>query len=125
MIRITYISQESAPLSADDLPALLTTCHANNTSRGVTGMLLFGNGTFLQVIEGETAVVDDLMARISRDARHKGVKVLRRDEIAQRQYSDWSMGFERVTEHTFAALPSLRSFGLRSFSPEILGWNDY
>lgn len=121
MIRVTYISQESSPLSADALLGLLSQCHHNNPARGLTGMLLFGNGTFLQSLEGERAVVEALMQKIAADPRHTGMKVLRQDPIESRQYADWSMGFERVTEKTLAEIPGLRDLGLRNFNAEYLG----
>jgi hypothetical protein len=124
MIRVTYISQASEPLSADGLLGLLNQCHRNNTAKGLTGMLLFGNGTFLQSIEGEAKVVDPLIERISKDPRHRDIKIVRRDEITERQYSDWSMGFERVTESTLAAIPSLRNFGLPNFNADYLSTHD-
>jgi hypothetical protein len=124
MIRVTYISQASEPLSADGLLGLLNQCHRNNTAKGLTGMLLFGNGTFLQSIEGEATVVDPLIERISKDPRHRDIKIVRRDEITERQYSDWSMGFERVTESTLAAIPSLRNFGLPNFNADYLSTHD-
>ena len=89
MIRVTYLSQEALPLSSDGVLGLLTQCHRNNTDRGLTGMLLFGNGTFLQTLEGEAEVVDGLMDKISRDPRHTGMKVLRREAITERLYSQW------------------------------------
>ncbi len=121
MIRVTYISQEASPLSADALLGLLSECHRNNTARGLTGMLLFGNGTFLQSLEGEREVVEALMQKIARDPRHTGMKILRQDSINERQYVDWSMGFERVTEKTLADIPGLRDLGLRNFNAEYLG----
>jgi hypothetical protein len=124
MIRVTYLSQASEPLSADGLLGLLNQCHRNNTAKGLTGMLLFGNGTFLQSIEGEAKVVDPLIERISKDPRHRDIKIVRRDEITERQYSDWSMGFERVTESTLAAIPSLRNFGLPNFNADYLSTHD-
>ena len=120
MIRVTYLSQASSPLSADDLLGLLDQCHRNNTAKGLTGMLLFGNGTFLQSLEGEKSVVDPLVDRIAKDPRHRDMKILRRDDITERQYSEWSMGFERVTESTLETIPSLRNFGLRNFNPDYL-----
>jgi hypothetical protein len=121
MIRVTYISQEASPLSADALLCLLSQCHQNNVARGLTGMLLFGNGTFLQSLEGERAVVDALMQKIAQDPRHTAMKVLKQDTISERQYADWSMGFERVTEKTLAEIPGLRDLGLRNFNVEYLG----
>ena len=120
MIRLTYLSQESSVLSADALLALVTQCHRNNPAKGLTGMLLHGNGTFLQVIEGDEAAVDRLMAVIERDSRHTNVKIVRRESVTTRQYSDWSMGFERITDRTLQEIPGLRNFGLRNFNPDYL-----
>ena len=65
MIRVTYLSQEAQQLSSKEMLALLTKCHQNNTAKGITGMLLYGNGTFLQALEGEKALVEALMAKIT------------------------------------------------------------
>lgn len=124
MIRVTYLSRATAPLSADALLALLSQCHRNNTASGLTGMLLFGNGTFLQAIEGEEAAVDALLDRIAKDPRHTDLKILRREAITTRQFADWSMGFERVTDGTLATTPGLRDLGLRNFNPEFLATSD-
>ncbi len=96
-------------MSADALLALVTQCHRNNTGKGLTGMLLHGNGTFLQVLEGEEAVVEPLLAVIERDPRHTNMKTLHRETISSRQYSDWSMGFEQVTDRTLKQIPGLRN----------------
>lgn len=124
MIRLTYLSQEAQPLSSDELLALLTQCHQNNTGKGITGMLLYGNGTFLQTLEGEQALVEALMAKIATDPRHGSINVLKQEAITERQYTEWSMGFERVTEKTLAEIPSLRNFGLRNFNAEYLRSHD-
>jgi len=103
---------------------LLTQCHQNNTGKGITGMLLYGNGTFLQTLEGEQALVEALMAKIATDPRHGSINVLKQEAITERQYTEWSMGFERVTEKTLAEIPSLRNFGLRNFNAEYLRSHD-
>ena len=120
MIQMSYLSQASAPMSADQLLALLMQCRTNNTARGLTGMLLYGNGTFLQVIEGEDAVVDRLVATIEADPRHVGMRRLTRRSIERRQYADWSMGFERVTDDGLRQVDGLRDFSARDFNVETL-----
>jgi hypothetical protein len=120
MLSITYLSQQSAAMSADEVLTLMNQCHRNNPGRDLTGMLLHGNGTFLQVLEGEDAIVDALIDTISRDPRHTDMRIVRREPITTRQYADWSMGFERVTEQTIEKIPGLRNFGLRDFTPGYL-----
>lgn len=120
MIRVTYLSREVDAMSADQVLALLSQCHRNNPDKGLTGMLLHGNGTFLQVLEGEDAVVDTLIDTIARDPRHTDMKIVSRESISSRHYADWSMGFERVTDRTLENISGLRDFGLRNFTPEYL-----
>ena len=117
MIQISYLSRSTTPLSAADLLALLQHCHASNPARGITGMLFYGNGTFLQVIEGEAAAVDELIGRIARDPRHEDVRILGRRTLAHREYADWSMGFERVTDQALQGIAGLRDFTAADFTP--------
>ena len=53
MIQITYLSTATDPMPSQDLLSLLKECRENNAGCGVTGMLLYCNGTFLQVLEGD------------------------------------------------------------------------
>ena len=116
MIQICYISQATAPMNSEALLSLLMQCRRNNVAREVTGMLLYGNGTFLQVIEGDDQVVDDLVELIGKDPRHTSVKLLSRRAINTRQYADWSMGFERITDESLQHVEGLRDFGSQDFN---------
>jgi hypothetical protein len=120
MIQISYLSRISEPMSAEQLLELLLQCQTNNVAEGITGMLLYGNETFLQAIEGEEQAVDDLMARISKDPRHSNIQVLHRKTIKNRQYADWSMGFERVTDEGLGEIEGLTDFGATDFTFDYL-----
>lgn len=120
MIRITYLSEETAPFSPEALLGLLTQCHVNNPRRGLTGLLVYGNGTFLQSLEGEVAAVDALMEKIARDPRHQNLRMLRRESITERLHADWSMGFERLTDEALKNVPGLRDFSLKEFNSDYL-----
>jgi hypothetical protein len=124
MIEITYISHATEPMSAEQLIALLQQCLTNNGSNGVTGMLLYGNETFLQALEGDEKDVDDLVEKIRKDPRHTNIQVLHRRTIERRQYSEWSMGFKRVSDRELQHIEGLRNFGERDFNFEYLLQND-
>ena len=99
-------------------------CQTNNRKLGLTGLLIFGNGTFLQVIEGEDHIVDALMEKISKDQRHTNFQILATFPIEERHYSDWSMGFEKLTAQTISEVPNLKNFTLSDFNPEYLSSNE-
>ena len=124
MIQITYISHAAEPMSAEQLIALLQQCLKNNVCDGVTGMLLYGNETFLQALEGDEKSVDDLVEKIKRDPRHTNIQFLHRRTIERRQYSEWSMGFKRVSDSELQQIEGLRNFGEKDFNFEYLLQHD-
>jgi len=116
MIQVSYVSHSAEPMSASELLPLLHECRTNNTRNGVSGLLLYGNGTFLQTIEGEAEVVDPLYERIFKDKRHKDIGLLYRKDIAHRQYSEWSMGFDEIDDASLENVEGLRNFGAVDFN---------
>jgi Sensors of blue-light using FAD len=124
MIQISYISRAAEPMPPDKLLALLQQCLANNLSSGVTGMLVYGNETFLQALEGDDQAVDELVEKISNDPRHTDIQLLHRRQIEERQYSDWTMGFKRISETELLHIAGLRNFGERDFNFDYLIKND-
>ena len=97
MFHIIYLSSAVVPFSQADLQSLLGVSRRNNSALGVTGILLYKDGNFLQVIEGEKAVVDELYSKIARDGRHGGIMTFFREEIAEREFPDWSMAFRDLS----------------------------
>jgi FAD-dependent sensor of blue light len=93
---LAYESQASVPLTAPDLLDLLRHSRANNARLGVTGILLYRHGTFLQVLEGPRAQVDELYATIARDPRHHDVSTVLAEDRRGRRFPDWTMGFADV-----------------------------
>ena len=124
MIQITYISHATEPMTAEQLIALLQQCLKNNVSNSVTGMLLYGNETFLQALEGDEKAVDDLVEKIKKDPRHTNIQFLHRRTIERRQYSEWSMGFKRVSDSELQQIEGLRNFGKKDFNFEYLLQHD-
>ncbi|MEG9248457.1 BLUF domain-containing protein [Arthrobacter sp. Soc17.1.1.1] len=108
---IVYSSTANHPLSDTDLAALLTTSRRNNARVDVTGLLLYRQGRFLQVLEGPEAGVRDRFRMIESDARHTDVRVLVEDRSMQRQFPDWTMAYEPITTAMAADIPGYgRSF---------------
>lgn len=93
MFYMLYISTAVKPMNYDDFSALLQQCRDSNNKRGITGMLLYQNGTFMQMLEGEKQAVLDLYDKILKDDRHTGVHTVLTGDIAARNFEDWSMGF--------------------------------
>lgn len=93
-----YVSAAQALFDDQQLSALLTQSRRDNRARGITGMLLYVDGNFMQALEGEHAIVEALLQKISRDPRHKRIVTLYHAPIPERNFPDWSMGLVRLID---------------------------
>lgn len=115
MFRLVYVSSAAEPFSQNELLDLLTKARAKNHRLDVTGMLLYKDGNFMQVLEGEETVVRGLFESIERDARHFGVIVLLEEfvqeesEIEGRAFADWSMGFRNFADPEIATIVGINT----------------
>jgi hypothetical protein len=96
LIHCIYASTAAAIFKESDLPALLEHARTANSERALTGMLLYIEGGFFQVLEGDDAAVDDVYALINLDPRHSKVTLIIREPIAVRDFSEWTMGFSTI-----------------------------
>lgn len=84
-------------MQTDDLDDMLHQARTNNAARGVTGALIYVDGVFLQILEGERATLQGLMARISKDVRHETVTVLKEGDVPFASFADWTMAYVSAT----------------------------
>lgn len=91
LVRLLYASR-AVDTSAEAIDAILTQSRQSNPLCGITGILCYGGGIFLQAIEGGRMAVSDLYGHIQKDARHKDVVLLHYEEISERRFGGWTMG---------------------------------
>lgn len=91
LVRLLYVSRavDTTPAAIE---AILTQSRQHNPASGITGVLCYGGGIFLQAIEGGRSTVSELYGHIQRDARHKDVELLAFEEITERRFGGWTMG---------------------------------
>jgi hypothetical protein len=89
---------ECKAVSDDELLQLLDKSRKNNEKLGITGMLLYKDGDFMQALEGDEAQVHSLSTRIAKDPRHSRVITLLAAPCTKREFPDWSMGFRNLNE---------------------------
>ncbi len=110
MFHIVYVSSAVRPFSSSELVELLSKAHVHNSNVGITGMLLYKDGNFMQVIEGEEEAVRTLDAKIKRDPRHRGMLMLLQGPLTERQFPDWSMGFRDLNAVDVHSIPGYTEF---------------
>lgn len=93
LYRLIYASEAADHLTPDGVQSLLTNARRCNRLHDISGMLAFDSRYFLQAIEGDRQALSNLYGNLVRDTRHKRLLLLGFEPIAQRSFSDWSMGF--------------------------------
>jgi len=96
LIQVIYVSAARNLFNSTQLRELLRLARIKNEQLDVTGMLLYHEGSFLQVLEGPLPAVNPLLETIDRDQRHQNLMLLLRREIAARNFADWKMEFVEV-----------------------------
>lgn len=114
--QLGYVSTATKQMLRDDLIRILQVARRNNQGEGITGLLLFDGGNFLQVLEGEKDVVSRVFSRIDRDDRHRDLTVLFEEQVDAPQFEQWSMGFQAIDGVDWMEFPNTtdQPEGLRS-----------
>lgn len=107
MLSIVYVSAATNPMTDDDVAAILVEARANNLRNDLTGALLYNGGRFIQIIEGPDEVLRSQYAKIAADPRHRSVQTMSEKRIAHRQFPEWTMGFQPLSD---ASLKTLEGF---------------
>lgn len=107
---LIYCSAAAYEFSDADLAALLLKSRTNNATLGITGMLLYTERSFFQILEGERQKVEQLYKYIKTDHRHSKVVTIIQEPITRRAFDDWTMGYVGITPQEIA---------------ELTGWNDF
>lgn len=108
--QVVYASRARVVCDAAFLGGLLEKARAHNASVGVSGVLLYHAGAFLQVLEGPPDAVATLYAKIERDKRHDRVIILQRRLVSERSFGEWSMGLMKTDSRALAATQGLNDF---------------
>jgi hypothetical protein len=104
MHHIIYGSRAVRPFSDDDLLTLLLQARSYNLLHDISGALVYSQGQFMQVLEGDQQALNELYERIARDPRHNQLVRYADKAITERSFEEWSMAFQPVTEAQFAGL---------------------
>ena len=110
LIQCIYASAASRDFESAELAELLLAARESNARLGLTGMLLYAEGSFFQVLEGQPDVVEALYAKIERDPRHDQVTLVIKEPIPKRYFNAWTMGFYEVSREELAGMSGVNDF---------------
>jgi hypothetical protein len=110
LIHLIYVSTAMREFSEEDLLQLLDQSRTKNERLNLTGILLYAENNFFQVLEGEPAIVDELFQTISQDERHMKMVTIIREPISKRSFGEWTMGFAGLTSSDLQEITGLNDF---------------
>lgn len=102
------------------LGPILESAVRHNKEDGITGMLLYSGGNFLQVLEGAHEKVRATYDRICQDPRHANAMLLLEQDVPERHFGDWSMGYRQLGPEDVARFPERAPYFQFGFRNEAL-----
>lgn len=116
LIQLIYISASTVSFSTEDLTTLLKKARSNNSKVDVSGMLIYHEGSFFQVLEGTEEEVFRIYNIIEDDPRHDDVRLLLKSVVEERSFENWSMGFVKPDKKLFKQIEGFADFFKTGFS---------
>ena len=121
---LIYTSVAKQKMTDNCLNNLLDRTRPKNSAMSVTGMLLYIDPYFVQILEGDIDDLSETFTRISKDPIHHKVSLILKKPIAERSFANWAMGFNKVSEKDIDSFMSLDAFyqseSFRKQSKEII-----
>ena len=108
IFQLLYASGVSDLFVADDIASILETSRRRNAENGISGLLLYCDGVFIQFLEGKRDTVQELSKRIGRDPRHRNMMVMLERDAEERAFAAWSMGFRTLDKNVPAEADAFR-----------------
>ncbi len=93
---LIYTSIATQKMPDEELKAILAKARPHNCQLQITGMLLYQDPFFMQILEGEEDIIQQQFERIAKDSRHHKVSIIYKKSIDERNFSDWTMGFNKI-----------------------------
>ncbi|MGH1361362.1 MAG: BLUF domain-containing protein [Burkholderiaceae bacterium] len=115
MVRLVYVSRSEVDTDPRLIESIIARCKEHNPENGITGVLCYTGGMFMQVLEGGREAINRLYTDITRDPRHRDVMLLEYQEITERKFANWTMGHVNLDKISPAVL--LRHSELPTLDP--------
>ena len=122
LVRLIYTSTAREQCSDSDIKSILESSIKLNALNGVSGILYYSSSYFMQYLEGRRSDVDDTLARITNDNRHRSLRVVDRFSISEREFAEWSMAY--VPNSEILTPLNLEFMNGTQFNPQAISASD-
>ena len=94
--QLTYISSRNSNCTSEEIEKILVSYQKNNPSLDITGVLLYSDSKFIQMVEGNSKVILELYDKIKLDNRHCNAVMISYGLIKERTFPSWHMGNRKI-----------------------------
>ena len=115
---LIYTSIASQKMTDEDLKAILQKARPHNCQLHITGMLLYKDPFFMQILEGEEDIIHQQFTKIAKDPRHHKISLIYKKAIHERTFTNWTMGFNKISSQHIKYADNLKTLYDRSFFTE-------
>jgi hypothetical protein len=119
LTQLIYVS-DLVDQNESELAAIVESAMRHNQKNGITGMMLYAEGSIIQVLEGEESAVLETYGRVCQDQRHRHVTRLLLAPVSERHFAQWSMGFKRLRTQDIQKFPQYAPFFRYGFGAKAL-----
>lgn len=105
LVELIYVSSAAHPMAEEELIDILQVSRELNARDDITGMLVYSEMSFMQILEGPSVLVEALWQRLLADPRHHHVLRLSTHSLEDRAFENWSMGFSNVSRFDIESIP--------------------
>ncbi len=97
--QLVYVSNRKSMCTQEEIDKIVASCKKNNPGRGITGVLLYSDVKFIQLVEGESNVITELYDKIKKDPRHSNTIMVSYGPIKEKSFPSWHMGTRLLTQN--------------------------
>jgi hypothetical protein len=94
--QLVYVSNRKVNCTEAEIEKILASCKKNNPPLNITGILLYSDKKFIQLVEGEYKVINDLYTKIKTDPRHDQTMLIAMGPIKEKSFPSWHMGARKI-----------------------------
>jgi hypothetical protein len=94
--QLVYVSNRKSNCTQEEIEKILASCKKNNPSLNITGVLLYSDTKFIQLVEGEYKVINELYDKIKTDPRHVQTRLISMAPIQKKAFPSWHMGARKI-----------------------------
>ena len=119
--QLVYVSNRKKNCTEEEIENILALCKKNNPPLDITGILLYSDTKFIQLVEGEYKVINDLYNKIKTDSRHDQSRLISIGPIQQKAFPSWHMGARKIANNEVDFKTSISPKGKEKFKDLLSG----